>query len=211
MKNLIKILLITMLSWPYLVGCAPQDESKAEYQEIKEMIVDALSSKEGREAIIELMRDPEVKQEMIIEDTDVKSAVSQSLLDPKNRKILESAIKDPKFAAEFAKNIEEEHKELLTSLLRDPDYRDLLIEVFNEPDFKDILMNALTGSAMRTQMQEAAKEAFTTPAARLELMELLRMIQKEELEIQVAEDEEGEGEGEENGEQEDDMPTTLVL
>lgn len=196
--NTLKITLITSLVFLTLLGCTPAqrpEEGKTDYKEVKQIVVDALGSKEGREAMLELMRDPEVKQEMIIEDTEVKKAVSESILDPRNRKILQDTLKDPKFAAEFAKNVQEEHRDLLKSLMKDPEYRELLIEVFKEPDFEQILTDMLAGSAMRKQMQEAAKDAFTTPAARLELMELLRRIQKEELEITITE-EGGGGEGE---------------
>ncbi|OEH86366.1 hypothetical protein BHU72_14185 [Desulfuribacillus stibiiarsenatis] len=185
----------------FLYGCSPAqrpEDSKQNYQDTKQMVVDSLGSKEGREAIKNLLKDPEIKKEIIIEDADVKSAVAESILDPKNRKVLESALKDPKFAADFAKNVQEQHKELLKNLMLDPDYRELMIQVFSEPDFQKMLTEQLKGSAMRKQMQEAAKEAFLTPAARLELMEMLRKIQKEELEIQIKEDAGGGG-GEEEG------------
>ncbi|OEF97899.1 spore germination lipoprotein GerD [Desulfuribacillus alkaliarsenatis] len=215
------LLAICALTFLALAACAPAQRPEGgnvDYQEIKEMIVDAISSKEGREAIMELMRDPEVKKEIIVEDTDVKRAVAESLLDPKNRKILEDAMKDPKFAAEFAKTVEEEHKDILTSLLLDPDYREMLIEVFGEPDFEDILLDTLKGSEMRVHMQEIAKQAFLTPAMRLELLELLRIIQQEELEMDIQADEEENGEEDEEdddeAEQEDEegvLPSALIL
>lgn len=182
-----------------LVGCSlsgSSDGEQANYQQIKQMIADSLNSKEGRETLAEALRDPEIKQQIIVDDVDVKQAVSESILDPQNKKILENTIKDPKFAAEFATNIQKEMEDLLKSLLKDPEYRELMIEVFKEPDFQAILLDTLSTSAMRKQMQEAAKDAFTTPAARLELLELLRTIQQEELEIQI-----GEQGGQQNGEQ----------
>jgi len=187
---------ITALALIMLGGCSSaegEEKGQANYQDIKQMITDSLGSKEGRDAISEVLRDPSIKDQIIIEDTDVKKAVADSILDPQNKKILEDTIKDPKFAAEFAKNIQKEHEELLKSLLKDPEYRELLIEVLKEPDFESIMLDLLTSSAMRKQMQEAAKEAFTTPAARLELMELLRKIQQEELQIKISEGGQEEG------------------
>jgi spore germination protein D len=194
------LVLVVMLG-----GCSSsegEEKGQANYQDIKQMITDSLGSKEGRDAISEVLRDPSIKDQIIIEDTDVKKAVADSILDPQNKKILEDTIKDPKFAAEFAKNVQKEHEKLLKSLLKDPEYRELLIEVLKEPDFESILLDLLTGSAMRKQMQEAAKEAFTTPAARLELMELLRKIQQEELEIKLSEGGQ-KGGGEEEGKESD--------
>jgi len=179
------------------------ESSKAEqanYQEIKQMIADSLNSKEGRETLAEVLRDPEIKQLILIDDIDVKQAVSESILDPQNKKILENTINDPKFAAEFAQNVQKELETLFKSLLKDPEYRELMIEIFKEPDFQEILLDTLTTSAMRKQMQEAAKDAFSTPAARLELLEMLRVIQQEELEIKIDESGSGQGENQEGGE-----------
>jgi spore germination protein D len=66
---------LTGLAILVTAGCSPAqkpDESQGpDYQQIKQMMVDVLHTKEGKKALQEVMKDPEFKKDMVFTQKDL--------------------------------------------------------------------------------------------------------------------------------------------
>ncbi|MDP5276918.1 spore germination lipoprotein GerD [Chengkuizengella axinellae] len=190
MKKFLKvipyILLITLAT-----SCGSDESSGGNqtYKDTKSMVLDILSSEDGKKAITEALEKnednkgaPKMLQTMPKQQSEeIQGAVKLLFTDPSFPKYFEDMMKkDPKFAGEFAKTIQEQNKDIHKELLKDPEYQTQLLEVMKDPEYKDLVFEVMKGKDYRGQTMAIMQDAFKSPLFRVELMDLLKKVLEEE-------------------------------
>ncbi|NDI37027.1 spore germination lipoprotein GerD [Chengkuizengella sediminis] len=189
MVKLIKILLFILLIC--LATSCGSDESSGgtqAYKDTKSMVLDILQSEDGKKIITEALEKddnkngPKMLQNLPKQQSEeIKGAVKLLFTDPSFPKYFEDMMKkDPKFAGEFAKTIQEQNKDIHKELLKDPEYQTQLLEVMKDPEYKDMIFEIMKGKEYRKQTMAIMQDALNSPLFRVELMDLLKKAMEEE-------------------------------
>lgn len=186
----------------FITGCNQGGQGsqgqKPDYKETKQMVLDILQTDEGKKVITETLTDPKVKQKVILSDVKMQQTIEKSLTSPENKKQLQEVMKDPKFAASFAKAIKEENKKLQKDLMKDPEYQAMMIQLLDNPEAQKILLDTMKSKAYRQQTMNVMKEAMESPMFRLEIMQLLEKVYEEQTKPEKK-DKKGKGGGGQDG------------
>ncbi len=157
----------------------PQQETTLPYESTKEMVIDILKTDDGKKAIQEMFRDREFQKQVVISEEDLKSVIQETITGEENREKLNEIISEPKFAAELAKALKEQNKQLLKDLMKDPEYRSMLQEVFQDPEFQQEHLKLLKSNAFRQHIITVMKESLESPMFQDELVQLMMKAQEE--------------------------------
>lgn len=137
--------------------------AQTDYNQTKSMVLDILHTKEGKQAIKDLLQDPSFKQSVIINEHDVTTALNKSLTDGNNRSLIEAQMKDPKFAAALVESTKKEHTQLLKSLLKDPEYQKNLLTVLQDPQYTQYQTSLFRTPTVRQEIQKIMMESMQNP------------------------------------------------
>lgn len=170
-----RIAFLTLLMFYVLVGCAQNEAGteKPNYEETKKMVVDILKTDEGKKAIQEIMTDEKIKKNLVMDQEVVTQAIEKNLTSDKAKKFWEKAFKDPKFAAAYAKGLEDEHKKLLKDLMKDPDYMSTLMDIWKDPEMEKELTKLLKSKKVREELKKTIIETVDSPLVKAKLQEIL--------------------------------------
>lgn len=170
-----KYIFIFALSAFFLGGCSNNGntESTNDYEETKKMVVDIMKTDEGKKAIEEVLSEETVKSAIIMDQEAVTSTIEKNLTSDKALKFWEKAFKDPKFAASYAKSLEEEHKKILKALMKDADYRKLLMEVLQDPEMDKELTKVIKSNDVREEMKKLIIETVDSPLVQEKLQSII--------------------------------------
>ncbi|WP_042353131.1 spore germination lipoprotein GerD [Bacillus massiliigorillae] len=170
-----RLAFLTLLMFYVLVGCAQKEASteKTNYEETKKMVVDILKTDEGKKAIQEIMTDDKTKQNLVMDQATVTQAIEKNLTSDKAKKFWEKAFKDPKFAAAYAKSLEEEHKKLLKDLMKDPDYVSKVMEIWQDPEMQKELTKILKSKKVTEEFKKSIIETVDSPLVKAKLQDIL--------------------------------------
>lgn len=192
-------------------SAAPQGS----YKETKTMVIDILKSDEGKKALEEaLLGESSSGQSSSTEagsgsetsgtgntskaigikmltsqssSDEIRLAVKDTLSSPEYKKEFEEIMKDPKFAGEFAKVVNSQSKQIHMELIKDPSYQKSMEDMLKSPEMTKMLLQLTQTSDYRKQTMSVMQEAMQNPIFRLEVMELLKSVVKEELQPKQSE------------------------
>lgn len=173
----------------FISGCGNEGSGRnMSYEETKTMVMDILKSDDGKQVIDEVNRnrDMEIHNSELMhmlttpEGQQIKAAVKEVLTDPSFPKVLQQLMTDPKFAGEFAKAVQAEDKELHKKLMKDPEYQTMMLDIMKNDEFKQLIFDVLKDKDYRKQNIVMIQEALETPTFKLELMDLLKKIIRED-------------------------------
>lgn len=198
-----------------LVSCG-QDSggggNQMSYKDVKSMVIDILGSDEGKQIIQKAATANSMSGEgsllmksMTAQDHEqIKLVVKDVLTSPDYSRVLETIMKDPKFAGEFAKAVSKDNKQIHKDLMKDPEYQKDLIDMLKNPEAQRILSDSMKTTEFRKQMQASVSEAIQSPLFKLEIMKMLQTVVKEELTPKESQQQgkgggQGEGQGGEGG------------
>jgi spore germination protein D len=167
--------LIPVLFLGFISGCAPVETSGEEmdYDATKKMVVDILKTDDGKKAIQEMMKDEEMQQKLIMEQSVVSDAIEKSLVSEKGIEFWKTAFEDPKFAEAYAKSMQTEHEKLIKNLMKDPEYRSMMVEILKDPELEKEMLTLLKSSEYRQQMQTVITETFESPLFKAKIQEII--------------------------------------
>lgn len=164
-----------------LSACSPgggggggQAQSKPDYKEMKQMVVDILQTEDGKKAIRDVLKHPEFRQQIVVNDEMVRSTVERTLTDPKNQKQFSEMLKDPRVAGAFAKAFQREQRQLHKDLMKDPEYLKAWKDALRDPEFQKIFLDLMDTPQFRQHLMRVMKDALQSPYFRLEVMELMQ-------------------------------------
>lgn len=177
-----------------LSACSQNNTSKdkIDYEETKKMVIDILKTDDGKKAIQEILSDETVKRELIMDEKTVTDSIEKNLTSDKAKAFWKKAFKDPKFAASYAKSLEDEHKKLLKDLMKDPDYLAMIMKTWQDPEMKKELTKVINSKDVRTELKKTTIETIESPLV-LEKIQSILLKAAEELPTE-SKKEKGQGE-----------------
>ena len=177
-----------------LSACSQNNTSKdkIDYEETKKMVIDILKTDDGKKAIQEILSDETVKRELIMDEKTVTDSIEKNLTSDKAKAFWKKAFKDPKFAASYAKSLEDEHKKLLKDLMKARDYLAMNMKTWQDPEMKKELTNVINSKDVRTELKKTTIETIESPLV-LEKIQSILLKAAEEL---PAESKKEKGQGE---------------
>lgn len=183
-----KLAIVSFILIVLLTSCGmeqPTQSSNLDYKEVKTMVVDILKTEEAQKAI---QSGPsgggggmQAQSLNMQQQEQIRTAVKDTLVSPEYEKVLEKVMKDPKFAGEFAKAVSKENKQILKALMKDPEYQKDFGDIVKSPDMMKSYLDMVKTPEYRKQLQTAMKDAMNSPLFKLEVMDLLGKVVKEEL------------------------------
>lgn len=118
---------------------------------------------------------------------DIRLAVKDTLSSPEYKKEFEEIMKDPKFAGEFAKVVNAQSKQIHMELIKDPTYQKSMEDMLKSPEMQKMMLELTQSADYRKQTMSVMQEAMQNPLFRMEVMELLQAVVKEELQPKQSE------------------------
>lgn len=158
-----------------LSSCSQKEAAteKLDYEETKKMVVDILKTDDGKKAIEELMSDETLKSKLVMDQTIVKETIEKNLTTDTAKKFWKKTFKDPKFASEYAKALEDEHKKLLKDLMKDPTYMGAIMDIWKDPEMEKELVKVMKSKKMREELKKTTIETIDSPLVKAKLQDIL--------------------------------------
>jgi spore germination protein D len=153
-------------------GGQAQSPTQPDYKSMKDMVIDILQTEDAKKSVAKMMADEKFKQQVVMDESTVRTALIQSMANPNNLYIKE-VFQDPKFTSSLAKAMKEEQKKLMKDLMKDPEYQKMMISVMKDPEFEKNVMELMKSSAYRKQIMQIMKESLQSPLFQEELMKLM--------------------------------------
>ncbi|MNJ58774.1 Spore germination protein GerD precursor [compost metagenome] len=129
----------------------------------------------------------------------VRMAVKETITSPEYKKEFEKIMTDPKFAADFAKAINSQNKELHMQLIKDPTYQKSVSEIMKSPEVMKMFLDLTQTSDFRKQSMTVMQEAMQSPLFKMEVMELLKKVVQEQLQPKLEKESTSKGGGGQGG------------
>ncbi|OIJ16265.1 spore gernimation protein GerD [Anaerobacillus arseniciselenatis] len=196
------LLLVTII---LMASCATVEDqgNQPDYESTKQMMVDMLKTDEGKEAIQEILKDDEVRQELVMDQAFVKETIQQVLTSEQGKEFWEEVMEDPEFAKAFAESIQEQNQILLKSLMKDPEYQEMMMDILQDPEMEEAALDLMKSKEYRQQVMNIMADAFESPYFKARVNEILGKVASEQMEKEAEddEDEEEDDDEEENGEE----------
>ncbi|ASF37774.1 spore gernimation protein GerD [Halobacillus halophilus] len=146
---------------------------QADYDTTKKMIVDILKTDEGKEALTEVLSDEKMQQSMTLESEVVAQSVSDTLVSDKGKEFWSKLFADPSFVQGFSKTLEEQEKDLLKGLMKDPEYQKLLIEIYKNPEMMEQMVTVMQGQKFREHLEKTIQETLNSPVVQAKMSETM--------------------------------------
>ena len=178
------------------------------YKEMKTMVVDILKSDEGKKAVEEAINgnrgssgSGSMGMKMLSQQSgdQIRMAVKDTLVSEEYKKEIEKIMTDPQFAGDFAKAVSSESKQLHLQLIKDPTYQKSIEDILKSPEVMKSFLELTKTSDYRKQSMAIMQEAMQNPLFRVEVLQLLKTVVKDELQPSVEKQGQGGGKGEGKG------------
>lgn len=153
---------------------ADVSQSQPDYSTTKQMVVDILHSPDGKNAIKSLLQDPQFRQDMAVSNADVAKGVEAALQTKQTQNLLAEQMKDPKFAAAFAKAVQPELMDMQKQLLKDPQYTKDLMVIMKSPQYTQHINELIQTPEVRGQIMKVMTDALSTPSFRMQFQDALK-------------------------------------
>lgn len=155
-------------------GGAQETEANARYNETKSMVLDILHTKEGMDTLKDIVRDPQFKHSLAINEADVQIAMQKALTDGSAHLTLQEQMRNPKFATALAKAFKKDNEKTLKLLMQDPEYQMMMLDLMKSPEFTRNLYDLMKTPEYRKQTMAIMTQALQNPEFRLMYLELIK-------------------------------------
>lgn len=169
---------------PSIIGCAVLDDSgskQPDYEDTKQMVVDMLQTEEGKKAIQDVLKEEEMKEQLLMEQDFIKETIQQTLASEDGKEYWQKVMQNPEFAKTFAESMQEENEKLLKGLMKDPDYQGMMLDIMKDPEMEKNSVELMKTKEYRKEITNVVTEAMESPLFVARVYELLQNIAKEEL------------------------------
>ena len=170
MKKILSLSFVLIL----LTGCVEPSSSGSNYEEMKKVVTDALQTEDGKKALRDILENPSFRELLVLEHTEVQTAIEQTLLSEKATEFWKTALEDPKIKEAFAKSIQKELSTLQKDLLKDAGYQEELTKFFDQPDMQKQLESILKGTTMRKEIEKVVQDTIENPLMQTKWQELIK-------------------------------------
>ena len=170
MKKILSLSFVLIL----LTGCVEPSSSGSNYEEMKKVVTDALQTEDGKKALRDILENQSFRELLVLEHTEVQTAIEQTLLSEKASEFWKTALEDPKIKEAFAKSIQKELSTLQKDLLKDAGYQEELTKFFDQPDMQKQLESILKGTTMRKEIEKVVQDTIENPLMQTKWQELIK-------------------------------------
>ncbi|MCM3342395.1 spore germination lipoprotein GerD [Paenibacillus sp. MER TA 81-3] len=185
-SRFIRLTLVGAMFVTLLSACGMEQQASSttmDYKDLKTMVVDILKTEEAQKAI---QSSPsgggmQMKSLNMQQQEQIRTAVKDTLISPDYQQTVEKVMTDPKFAGEFAKVVSKENKQIHKELIKDPAYQQSVGDIIKSPDMMKSYLDMMKTPEYRKQLMAVVKDSMSSPIFRLEVMDLLSKVVKEEL------------------------------
>jgi spore germination protein D len=149
------------------------------YNNTKTMVLDILKSDDGKKAMMTAVQGtgdgggPQIKQLTAGDAKMLQVAVKNVLTSPENKNMMEVLVKNPQFAGDFAKAIQQDTKQIHKDLMKDPEYQKYMLDLMKNPQFQTVLMDSAKTIPFRQQMKMVTQETLQSPLFQGQLLKLM--------------------------------------
>lgn len=133
-----------------------------------------MQTEEGKKAFRQLLADPTLKEQLVLEQKEVQTSIESTLLSEEGKEFWKGMFEDPKFQEAYAKSLEKQHKKILEDMLKDAETQKQLVTFFGQPEMQKQFETLLKGSVLRKQMEEVAMETIENPLLQSKWEELIK-------------------------------------
>lgn len=141
---------------------------------MKKVFTDAIQTEDGKKALREILETQPFRDLLVLEHTEVQTAIEQTLLSEKASEFWQQTLTDAKMKEAFAKSIQKELKTIQKDLLKDAAYQEELINFFDQPDMQKQIESILKGATMRKELEKVVQETIENPLMQSKWQELIR-------------------------------------
>lgn len=185
MNRILRSLPIVCFVAIILSGCASppsvSGSSTPDYSSTKKMVVDMLKSDEGKQALKDVLKSPDFKNEMILNNDVVKNTIVETMTSQQGKQFWTSLVEDPTFSTKLAKAMQKENTTLLKQLMKDPSYQGSMMDILRSPEMEKDYLNLMRTKPFREQMQQAMIETMQSPLFTTQLEKVLAKVVKAEI------------------------------
>jgi spore germination protein D len=180
-KATIAVLILLLAS-----GCtAPSQSSGGDqgqnYKDTKTMVLDILKSDEAMQQLQQSSgKSSSFRLLASQQGSQIQETVKNVLTGSDGVKLIQETFTDPAFAADFAKALQEDNKQIQKDLMKDPTYQKQILQLMNDPEYTKIVENVLKGQNFRLTMMTVVKESLDSPLFRAELVKMMGEAIKQE-------------------------------
>lgn len=178
-----RLFLIGLLSFFFLTSCnssfGADQQGGGDYTKVKEITLDVLHTEEGKKALMSLMADPEIQQKMVTTKEDLSNILSKSISDQKTKKDWQKLLTEEQVANQILKATENQQKQLLKTLMKDPEYQKMMLDILKDPQFTQHLIELMNGPTYRKEVMKVLEETMKTPRFQQKVQKLLRQSHKQ--------------------------------
>lgn len=176
------------------------------------MVVDILKTDEGKKAVEDALSSGSgssggsgsggsmgMRMMSAQSGEEIRMAVKDTLVSDEYKKEIEKIMTDPKFAGDFAKAINTQSKQLHMQLIKDPTYQKSIEDMLKSPEVMKSFLELTNTPDYRKQSMTVMQEAMQNPLFRMEVLELLKSVVKDELQPKVEKKQPGQEQQKEQG------------
>lgn len=191
---------IPIIAFFTLISCSTNNQQSMEpdYQKIKEITLDVLQTKEGKKALQDLFKDPEMKQQFLFNSQELEQTLAKSIRDENTKKDWEKLIQSPEVAMSLSKAIEEQNKKMMKALMKDPEYQKMMLDLLKDPQFSMHILQLLSSQAASKEIQKSIEQMIQVPSFQEKIIKLMEQSQKQKGQNQQ---QEGQGQGQEQSQE----------
>ncbi|WP_405098484.1 spore germination lipoprotein GerD [Oceanobacillus sp. FSL H7-0719] len=171
MKKLFSLLFLCFV----LTACGGNNASQddGDYEKTKKMVVDILQTEDGKKALTEILQDEKLKQELVIQSDEVKSAINEVLISDKGKEMWKNLFQDPSFVEGYTKSIKEEQIKLQKDLMSDAEYQKQMLELLQNPEVSTLILSLMKSQQFRAHLEETIQQTLETPLFKAKIQETL--------------------------------------
>ncbi|MTT32726.1 spore gernimation protein GerD [Terrilactibacillus sp. BCM23-1] len=170
-----------------LSSCAAQPKSdNTNYPETKRMVIDMLKTDEGKETIKDILKDNDVKKELVLDHAYVKDTIIQQFETKEGQQYWSTLISNPEFAGKLAKTMESKNEDLLKQLMKDPSYQSMMMDILKDPNMQNEYLDLMKTKKFRSQMQKVVADTLASPLFATQLSGAIEKAVKTQLKAQQA-------------------------
>lgn len=180
----IALFFILMLITSSFLGCAAMEDTNAaqpDYEETKKMVVDVLQTEEGKKTLQDILKEDQVKEQLLMEQDFIKDTIEQTLASEEGKTYWQEVMKDPEFAKTFAESLQKENEKLLKDLMKDPEYQAMMVDILKDPEMEKNYTELMKSKDTRKEIMAIVTEAMESPLFVARVNDLLKDIAKQEL------------------------------
>ena len=148
-------------------------QEQTDYEQTKKMVVDILQTEDGKKALMEILKEEQLKQELVIESDVVKSSINEALVSDKGKEMWKTLFEDPSFVKGYTDAIQDEQTKWLKDMMNDAEYQEKMLELLQNPEISAMILSLLKSQQFRSHLEETIQQTLETPLFQAKIQEIL--------------------------------------